>query len=47
MPMQSVLPLKVKPPKVAGGSAPPERSLERLLMEAKELLDAESQYVPL
>jgi hypothetical protein len=44
--MQSVLPLKVEPPKVAGGGAAPARSLERLLMGTKELLDADAQYVP-
>jgi hypothetical protein len=47
MPMQSVLPLKVETPRVAGGGAAPARSLERLLMGAKELLDADAQYVPL
>ena len=46
MPMQSVLLLKVTPPSVAGGSVAPIRSLERLLMGANELLDADAQYVP-
>jgi hypothetical protein len=45
--MQSVLPLKVDPPKVAEGGEAPARSLERLLMGARELLDADAQYVPL
>jgi hypothetical protein len=47
MPMQSVLPLKVEPPKVAEGGTAPARSLERLLIGAKELLDTDAQYVPL
>jgi hypothetical protein len=47
MPMQSVSPLKVELPKVAGGGAAPARSLERLLMGAKELPNAGAQYVPL
>jgi hypothetical protein len=41
--MQLVSPLKVEPPKVAGGGAAPARSLERLLIGAKLSLDADAQ----
>ncbi|MFY9694537.1 MAG: hypothetical protein WAK35_12415 [Xanthobacteraceae bacterium] len=47
MPMQLGPPLKVELPKIVGGGAAPARSLERLLMEGMELLDADAQYVPL